>query len=121
MVQPQTYDVEYQSSASNDAQHDAKGTSSASSEWQQEAIDLLLSSLHEKDRNRAKLILRCMIRDPHTTAVQIGNDIGLSKATVQRAIEGLKAAGIVSRRGSNNGGQWMIAQPQQATASTENS
>lgn len=112
VVQPQTNDVEYQSSASNDAQHDAKGTSSASSEWQQEAIDLLLSSLLEKDRNRAKQILSCMIRDPHTTAVQIGDEIGLSKATVQRAIDRLKAAGIVSRRGSNNGGQWVIASPQ---------
>lgn len=109
VVQPQTNDVKYQGSASNDAQHDAKGTSSASSDLQQETIDLLLAPLHEKDRIRAKLILRCMIQDPHTTAVQIGNDIGVSKATVQRAIDGLKKAGIVSRRGSNNGGQWVIA------------
>ncbi len=32
----------------------------------------------------------------------------VSKATVQRAIDGVKAAGIVSRQGSNNGGQWLI-------------
>ncbi len=49
-----------------------------------------------------------MIRNPHSTAVQIGKEIGLSKATVQRAIEGMKVAGIVSRKGSNNGGQWLI-------------
>ena len=49
-----------------------------------------------------------MIRNPHSTAVQIGKEIGLSKATVQRAIDGMKAAGIVTRQGSNNGGQWVI-------------
>ena len=49
-----------------------------------------------------------MTRNPHSTAVQIGKEIGLSKATVQRAIDGMKAAGIVTRQGSNNGGQWVI-------------
>ena len=49
-----------------------------------------------------------MIRNPHSTAVEIGKAIGLSKATVQRAIEDMKVAGIVSREGSNNGGQWLI-------------
>ena len=49
-----------------------------------------------------------MIRNPHSTAVQIGKEIGLSKATVQRAIDGMKAVGIVTRQGSNNGGQWVI-------------
>ncbi|MBR4236332.1 MAG: MarR family transcriptional regulator [Clostridia bacterium] len=62
-----------------------------------------------------------MLRDPHTTAVRIGNEIGLSKAAVQRAIEGLKAGGIVSRRGSNNGGRWVIAQMHQSAVPTEDS
>ena len=39
---------------------------------------------------------------------EIGKEIDLSRATVQRAIDTMKAAGIVSRQGSNNGGQWVI-------------
>ena len=101
-------DVQHQSSASNEAEHDAKKTSSASSDVQNKAIDALLASLPEKNRARAGRILDCMIHNPHSTAVQIGKEIGLSKATVQRAIDGMKTAGIVARQGSNNGGQWLI-------------
>ena len=101
-------EVQHQSSASNDAEHDAKETSSASPDAQKQAIDALLASLPEKNRARASRILDCMIRNPHSTAVQIGKEIGLSKATVQRAIDGMKAADIVARQGSNNGGQWLI-------------
>ena len=95
-------------SASNEAEHDAKVASSASHDAQKEAIDALLAFLPEKNRARAGGILDCMIRNPHSTAVEIGKAIGLSKATVQRAIEDMKVAGIVSRKGSNNGGQWLI-------------
>ena len=101
-------DAEYQSSASNEAEHDVKETSSASPDAQKQEIDALLASLPEKNRTRAGRILDCMIRNPHSTAEQIGKEIGLSKATVQRAIEGMKATGIVTRQGSNNGGQWLI-------------
>ena len=101
-------DTERQSSASNEAEHDAPKASSASKEAQKEKIQVLLAALPEKNRKRAGLILDCMIRDPHSTAVQIGKEIGLSKATVQRAIDTMKAAGIVSRQGSNNGGQWVV-------------
>lgn len=101
-------DAEHQSSASNEAEHDAPKASSASKEAQKEKIQVLLAALPEKNRKRAGLILDCMILDPHSTAVQIGKEIGLSKATVQRAIDTMKAAGIVSRQGSNNGGQWVI-------------
>lgn len=101
-------DAQHQSSASNEAERDAKETSSASPDAQKQAIDALLASLPEKNRARAGRILDCMIRNPHSTAVQIGKEIGLSKATVQRAIDGMKAAGIVARQGSNNGGQWLI-------------
>lgn len=101
-------DVQHQSSASNDAEHDAKETSSASPDAQKQVKDALLASLPEKNRARAGRILDCMIRNPHSTAVQIGKEIGLSKATVQRAIDGMKAVGIVTRQGSNNGGQWVI-------------
>ena len=101
-------DAEHQSSASNEAEHDAKEASSASNEAQIKAKTALLTSLPEKSRVRAGRILDCMIRNPHSTAEQIGKEIGLSKATVQRAIEGMKAAGIVTRQGSNNGGQWLI-------------
>ena len=101
-------EVQHQSSASNDAEHDAKETSSASPDAQKQALGALLASLPEKNRARAGRILDCMIRNPHSTAVQIGKEIGLSKATVQRAIDGMKAAGIVVRQGSNNGGQWLI-------------
>ena len=87
-------DAEHQCSASNDAQ--------------KEKICIVLSALPEKNRKRASVILDCMIRDPHSTAVQIGKEIGLSRATVQRAIDTMKAIGIVSRHGSNNGGQWVI-------------
>ena len=102
------HEVQHQSSASNDAEHDAKETSSASPDAQKQAIDSLLASLPEKNRARAGRILDCMIRNPHSTAVRIGKEIGLSKATRQRAIEGMKVAGIVSRKGSNNGRQWLI-------------
>ena len=101
-------DVQHQSSASKEAEHDAKETSSASPDAQKQAIDALLASLPEKNQARAGKILDCMIRNPHSTAVQIGKAIGLSKATIQRAIEGMKVAGIVARQGSNNGGQWLI-------------
>ena len=73
-----------------------------------EQTEKTLASLPEKNRARAGRILDCMIRNPHSTAVQIGKEIGLSKATVQRAIDGMKAVGIVTRQGSNNGGQWVI-------------
>ena len=102
------HEVQHQSSASNDAEHDAKETRSASPDAKKQAIDALLASLPEKNRARAGRILNCMIRNPHSTAVEIGKAIGLSKATVQRAIDGMKAAGIVTRQGSNNGGQWVI-------------
>ena len=101
-------EVQHQSSASNEAEHDAKVRSSASNEAQKQMIDTLLAFLPEKSRPRASRILDCMIRNPHSTAVQIGIEIGLSKATVQRAIDGMKATGIVTRQGSNNGGQWKI-------------
>lgn len=100
--------VEHQSSASNVAEHDAKETSSASFEAQNETIASLLASLPEKNRARADKILECMMRNPHSTAVQIGEEIGISKATVQRAITVMKDVGIVSRKGSNNGGKWII-------------
>ena len=102
------HEVQHQSSASNDAEHDAKETSSASPDAQKQAIDALLASLPEKNQARAGRILDCMIHNPHSTAVQIGKEIGLSKATVQRAIDGMKAVGIVTLQGSNNGGQWVI-------------
>ena len=101
-------DAEHQSSASNEAEHDAKGASSASNEAQKEKIRLLLATFPEKQQKRATMILDCMIRDPRTTAAQIGKEIGLSKATIQRTIDTMKAAGIASRQGSNNGGQWVI-------------
>ena len=107
LVMPKN-DVEHQSSASNEAEHDAKEASSASNEAQKEKIQVLLAALPEKNRKRASVILDCMIRDPRCTAAQIGKEIGLSRATVQRAIDMMKAAGIVSRQGSNNGGQWII-------------
>ena len=108
VVHPWENDAEHQSSASNDAEHDAQKKGLASLDTQKEMIDSLLVSLPEKSRERAGRILDCMIRNPHSTAVQIGKEIGLSKATVQRAIEVMKTAGIVSRQGSNNGGIWVI-------------
>ncbi len=101
-------EAKHQSSASNEADHDAKEVSSASNEAQKEKIQLLLAALPEKNQKRAGMILDCMIRNPHVTAAQIGKEIGLSKATVQRAIDGMKTVGIVSRQGSNNSGQWVI-------------
>lgn len=97
-------DTERQSSASNEAEHDAKDASSASNEAQKDKIQVILTALPEKNRDRSSVILDCMIRNPHSTAVQIGIEIGLSKATVQCAIDTMKEAGIVSRQGSNNGG-----------------
>lgn len=67
-------------------------------------MQVLLTALSEKNRDRFSVILDCLIRNPHSTAVQIGKEIGLSNATVQRAIDTMKEAGIVSRQGSNNGG-----------------
>ena len=102
---------ESQSESLNDTQktseteHDTQKTSSASTDDQKKAKDALLAFLPEKNRARADRILECMILNPHSTAVQTGKEIRLSKATVQRAIDGMKAAGIVSRQGSNNGGQ----------------
>ena len=97
-------DTKRQSSASNEAEHDAEDASSASNEAQKEKIQVILTALPEKNRDRSSVILDCLIRDPHSTAVQIGKEIGLSKATVQRVIDTMKEAGIVSRQGSNNGG-----------------
>ena len=99
------HDTQKTSSASNETEHDTQKTSSASTDDQKKAKDALLAFLPEKNRARADRILECMIRNLHSTAVQIGKEIRLSKATVQRAIDGMKAAGIVSRQGSNNGGQ----------------
>jgi len=93
---------------SREVKNEVQHQSSASNEAQKQMIDTLLAFLPEKSRPRASRILDCMIRNPHSTAVQIGIEIGLSKATVQRAIDGMKATGIVTRQGSNNGGQWKI-------------
>lgn len=108
VVQPQANDAEHRSMASNEAERDAEKTGSASNEAQKEVLTALLVTLPEKSRTRAGMILDCMIRNPHITAIQIGKELGLSKATVQRAIDRMKVAGIVARQGSNNGGQWVI-------------
>ena len=34
--------------------------------------------------------------------------LAAGRHAVQRAIDGMKAVGIVTRQGSNNGGQWVI-------------
>lgn len=97
-------DVEHHGSASNDVQHH----SSTSFDAQKEALQALLASLPEKNRMRASTILDCMIHNSRITTTQIATDTGLSKVTAQRAIDAMRKAGIISRQGSNNGGQWII-------------
>ena len=86
-------DAELKSSASNDA----------------ELFGNVLSLLTEKSRDKALMILMEMKKDPHITGAQIGKNINISRATVQRIIGELKEIGVVSRQGSNNGGVWVIS------------
>lgn len=69
----------------------------------------VLSLLTEKSRDKALMILMEMKKDPHITGAQIGKNINISRATVQRIIGELKIIGVVSRQGSNNGGVWVIS------------
>ena len=98
------HDIEHHSSASNDVQHH----SSTSFDAQKEALQVLLASLLKKNRMRASTILDCMIRNSRITTAQIAMETGFSKVTAQRAIDAMRKAGIISRQGSNSGGQWVI-------------
>ena len=70
--------------------------------------DSRLSHLNKVNLIRALSILEQIKLDPHVTSDDIAQKIGLSRATVQRAIAELKTVGILSRNGSNNGGVWII-------------
>ena len=108
-------EAEKDSSASKEAQLEAEDHSSASNDAQLNSSasigireEVLLSRLSEPIRTRGKIILEAIIRDSHTTASRIGQENGISRATIQRTIDEMKKAKIVSHRGSNNGGSWVI-------------
>ncbi len=96
-------DAELKSSASNDAELKSSASNDA------ELFGNVLSLLTEKSRDKALMILMEMKKDPHITGAQIGKNINISRATVQRIIGELKEIGVVSRQGSNNGGVWVIS------------
>lgn len=112
--------VQHQSSASDEAQLRSSASSSASDEAKHQSsvpdteknsisnTDSRLSHLNKVNLIRALSILEQIKLDPHVTSDDIAQKIGLSRATVQRAIAELKTVGILSRNGSNNGGVWII-------------
>jgi predicted transcriptional regulator len=57
---------------------------------------------------RTILILTEIHSNLKISVEQIGKNIRVSRATVQRAINEMKKLGILSRKGSNNGGSWII-------------
>ena len=105
--------VQPQSSASNDAElkssaskNDAEGDRSASNDA--ELFRKLSLKLPEKSRKKAVSILEEIVIEPHITGVQLGEKLEVSRATIQRLISEMKTAQILSRKGSNNGGVWVI-------------
>lgn len=106
--------VQPQSSASNDAElqssaskNDAKDENSASNDA--ELFKKLCLKISEKNRQKAINILEEISMDPHITDEQLGRKLNVSRATIQRLISEMKTALILSRKGSNNGGAWVIS------------
>ncbi len=108
VVDPDSDPGSKKSSASNDAQNDAERVVSASNDTSIDGFDQMLETVPIKLRLRAGRILSVIREDPSMTAAEIGEKCAISRATVQRTVEVLKSAGILSRRGSNNGGSWVI-------------
>ena len=100
----------FQSSASDEAENEAKlqGSASDEAEMLHSLLAKFAGAISDKNIKRAEVILTDMIKNPHTTAQEIGDARGMSRATVQRVISEMKSAGIVLRSGSNNGGSWVI-------------
>ena len=108
--------VQPQSSASNDAEGIVQPQSSASNDAEEKSSDLKVqelitkftSNLNDKNVERTILILTEIHSNLKISVEQIGKNIRVSRATVQRAINEMKKLGILSRKGSNNGGSWII-------------
>ena len=108
--------VQPQSSASNDAEGIVQPQSSASNDAEEKSSDLKVqelitkftSNLNDKNVERTILILTEIHSNLKISVEQIGKNIKVSRATVQRAINEMKKLGILSRKGSNNGGSWII-------------
>ena len=106
---------EHQSLASNDA-NDAKNQGLASNDAKNQGLasfdakqwEQLVSVLPEKNRERAVRILMEISRDQHVSAGKLGEILGVSRATIQRATNEMKSEGILMRQGSSNGGKWII-------------
>ena len=94
--------VQPQSSASNDAEEKSSDLKV------QELITKFTSNLNDKNVERTILILTEIHSNLKISVEQIGKNIKVSRATVQRAINEMKKLGILSRKGSNNGGSWII-------------
>ena len=73
-----------------------------------ELFKVLSLQLPEKSREKAISILTEISADPHITGEGLGKKLNVSRATIQRVTVEMKNAGILSRKGSNNGGQWVI-------------
>ena len=67
-----------------------------------------LKSLHPEFSDTTWGVLANIKGNPYVTAVEIGNNLGISDRMVRKHIGLLRNAGIISRHGSNKTGYWEL-------------
>ena len=66
------------------------------------------ASSGEKLPEKTLLVWRAIRKDPEATIQEIADRLGISRATVDRAVRTLKDQGLVCREGSAKSGRWVV-------------
>lgn len=80
-----------------------------------------LEEMKESNQKSNQKIISAMQKNPMVTIRELQEITGLSESGVKKIIRQLKAEGILSRKGSDKAGVWVIVEKQAHSISTPSS
>ena len=69
---------------------------------------MLMFSANEPVNEPVKMVLQIITENPYLSKEKIAQKIGMSRATVTRALSKMVDSGIIKRMGPPKGGYWKI-------------
>ncbi|MBU4352134.1 MAG: winged helix-turn-helix transcriptional regulator [Nanoarchaeota archaeon] len=62
----------------------------------------------DKTTDKIKIVFNLLSKNPHLTAVDIGNNLGISEEGARYYLSKLKNQGRIKRKGSKKTGEWIV-------------